>query len=92
MTVIGRIDCPDGRWYAHPNGDGTQYESVTSILSATRGKPWLQDWAAKKAAKKRAAKPAPAPAPEPAPAVESSWSSPAPVSAPSWGSGDENNT
>lgn len=50
MTVIGRIDRPDGRWYAHPLGDG-QYESVTSVLSATRGKPWLLAWAAKKAAK-----------------------------------------
>lgn len=49
MAVIGRIERPDGRFYTHPLGDG-QYESVTSILSATRGKPWLQDWAAKKAA------------------------------------------
>lgn len=49
MTTIGRIDRPDGRWYSHPLGDG-QYESVTSILSATRSKPWLQAWAAKKAA------------------------------------------
>lgn len=49
MTTIGRIERPDGRWYSHPLGDG-EYESVTSVLSSTRGKPWLQAWAAKKAA------------------------------------------
>lgn len=50
MTVVGRFDRPDGRWYVDPLDHERVYESVTSALSAAQGKPWLAPWSAKLAA------------------------------------------
>jgi len=50
MTVVGRFDRPDGRWYIDPLDSERVYESVTAALSAASGKPWLTAWAAKLAA------------------------------------------
>lgn len=49
MSVIGRVDDGDSRWYIDPIS-GAQYESVTRILGATQSKPWLSPWSAKLAA------------------------------------------
>lgn len=49
MSVIGRVDDGDSRWYIDPL-DGRQFESVTRILNATAAKPWLTPWSAKLAA------------------------------------------
>lgn len=43
MTVVGRIEEGDSRWYIDPTS-GAQYESVTRILSASQHKPWLAPW------------------------------------------------
>jgi hypothetical protein len=50
MTVIGRFDRPDGRYYVDPLDPDRVYLSNTSILSDTTGLGFLQDWAAKLAA------------------------------------------
>jgi hypothetical protein len=50
MTVIGRYDSKDGRWYVDPLDTDLAYESVTTILAAATGKPWLAAWSAKLAA------------------------------------------
>jgi hypothetical protein len=50
VTAVRTDDPRTGsRWYTHPV-TGAQLASVTSILSATDGKPWLADWAARLAA------------------------------------------
>lgn len=49
MTVIGRVDDGDARWYIDPLS-GAQYASVTFILGAAHSKPWLTPWSAKIAA------------------------------------------
>lgn len=50
MTVIGRIDRGESRWYVDPVDPELVYESVTAILSAATSKPWLTAWASKLAA------------------------------------------
>jgi len=50
MTVIGRFDRPDGRWYVDPLDSEWRAESVTRVLSSTKSKPWLEAWIAKLAA------------------------------------------
>lgn len=50
MTVVGRLDRPSGRWYVDPLDSERVYESVTAVLAAAQGKPWLSAWAAKLAA------------------------------------------
>lgn len=49
MSVIGRVDDGDSRWYIDPL-TGAQLASVTYILGATHSKPWLTPWSAKIAA------------------------------------------
>jgi hypothetical protein len=49
MSVVGRFDDGDYRWYVDPL-DESRYESVTAIISAANAKPWLSPWAAKLAA------------------------------------------
>jgi hypothetical protein len=50
MTAGKRTDAADGsRHYTHPV-TGDLLPSVTTILGATEGKPWLTDWSAKLAA------------------------------------------
>lgn len=49
MSVIGRVEDGDSRWYIDPLS-GAQYASVTYILGATHSKPWLTPWSAKLAA------------------------------------------
>jgi hypothetical protein len=49
VTVIGRVDRFDSRYYQDPV-TGDLFDSVTRIISATHSMPWLQDWAAKHAA------------------------------------------
>lgn len=50
MSVIGRFDRGDSRWYVDPADPDLIYESVTAILSAANSKPWLGAWQAKLAA------------------------------------------
>lgn len=45
MTIIGRVDDGDSRWYVDPL-DGSEYASVTYIIGRTESKPWLAPWAA----------------------------------------------
>lgn len=47
MSVIGRLDQGDSRWYVDPVDPDLVYESVTTILSAATSKPWLTAWSAK---------------------------------------------
>jgi hypothetical protein len=48
--IIGRIERDDSRYYIDPADPSLVYDSVTTILSATNSKSWLQNWAAKLAA------------------------------------------
>lgn len=50
MSVIGRVERFEGRWYVDQADPDLVYESVTAILSAANSKPWLTAWAAKLAA------------------------------------------
>lgn len=50
MSVIGRFDRGDSRFYVDPADPDLVYDSVTSILAAASSKPWLAPWAAKLAA------------------------------------------
>lgn len=45
MTVIGRVEDGDSRWYVDPV-NGTEYASVTYIIGRTESKPWLAPWSA----------------------------------------------
>lgn len=45
MTIVGRMDDGDSRWYVDPI-DGTEYASVTYIIGRTESKPWLSPWSA----------------------------------------------
>jgi hypothetical protein len=50
MTVVGRYDRGDSRWYVHPLNSEIAYPSVTSILGAANSKSFLGPWHAKLAA------------------------------------------
>jgi hypothetical protein len=49
VTAGARTDGDTGRYYTHPT-TGEQLVSVTTVLGATEGKPFLVDWSARLAA------------------------------------------
>lgn len=44
------VDRPSGRWYIDPHDPDVMYVSVTTVIGATAGKPWLAPWSARLAA------------------------------------------
>ena len=44
------VERPSGRWYPDPEDPDRFYPSVTTVISASQGKPWLAAWTAKLAA------------------------------------------
>src|ERR1700759_1782189 len=50
MSVIGRVERGESRFYVDTADPELVYESVTTILAAANSKPWLGPWNAKLAA------------------------------------------
>lgn len=49
LQQLRSLDRDGNRWYTYPP-TGEQFISVTAVLGATEGKPWLVPWAAKRSA------------------------------------------